>query len=298
MDVNGVMPPNSGSNILTTNVCIICLYTVYIIQCKGRDQRCKRPLKHDTVSCKIFYIIFIVDSLFYFNQVYLMTLIWGTYGLISSNRTLSNSGKFLDTFPSFGSPTILGLKRVAASRKTALYGGFVFVLSKWIGIIFMQRSSKSSSPIKVCVEPPKKTQSMAGGVEKAIEFCCENRHGWRHWRREGWDFVDGIQGVIKATHLDKRRRFFTMISGLRSGNVFLLKDVRIPKRSMEECCVFPQHFLSADFFKGDLLKVSVQTCFFLIYDGPNKMWTYQKPKEPEFDLMNPANRCRLGPCQL
>ena len=162
MDVNGVMSRTQEATFWQPPM-YVSLYTVYIIQCKGRDQRCKRPLKHDTVSCKIFYIIFIVDSLFYFNQVYLMTLIWGTYGLISSNRTLSNSGKFLDTFPSFGSPTILGLKRVAASRKTALYGGFVFVLSKWIGIIFMQRSSKSSSPIKVCVEPPKKTQSMAGG---------------------------------------------------------------------------------------------------------------------------------------
>lgn len=58
------------------------------------------------------------------------------------------------------------------SQALALQQSWVFVFrlvfSKWIGIIFMQRSSKSSSPIKVCVEPPKKTQSMAGeGVGKS-----------------------------------------------------------------------------------------------------------------------------------
>ena len=139
----------------------VCLYTVYIIQCKGRDQRCKRPLKHDTVSCRIFYIIFIVDSLFYFNQVYLMTLIWGTYGLISSNRTLSNSGKFLDTFPSFGSPTILGLR--------FSFGSFKMDRNHFHVI----RSSKSTSPIKVCVEPrttqkkPRYPWPGRGGVGKS-----------------------------------------------------------------------------------------------------------------------------------
>lgn len=274
MDVNGVMPPNSGSNILTTTHVCMFIYCIhfYNVQEEIKDARdLWNTIQYLARSSNFYCWLFILFQSSLFDEFDLRNL-----------QTSFHPIERCQIRESFWTH----------SQALALQQSWVFVFrlvfSKWKWNHFHGKVHPNLPPLKVCVEPPKK-QTIHWGGEKAIPFCCL-RHGWRHWRREGWDFVDGIQGVIKATHLDKRRRFFTMISGLRSGSFFLLKDLRIPKR----WSVFGfQHFRRADFFfSGPLNRVSVAAprCFFWedFKMGP----TYQKLKEPEFDLMNPAHRCR------
>ena len=170
---------------------------------------------------------------------------------------------------------------------------FVFrlVFSKWIGIIFMAKVIQIYLPWKFVLNHQKTNNPLGGRKSHPILLPSPC---WRHWRREGWDFVDGFQGVIKATHLDKRRRFFTIFRWFRAwdpGAFFLLKDLRIPKRRSGRMVFGFQHFLGRFFRRETSKKSFCANLFFLgFYDGPNKKWTYQSWRNLKFDLMNPAHR--------
>ncbi len=123
---------------------------------------------------------------------------------------------------------------------------------------------------------------MVAGVSRAILPLSFHRHDfcWRHWRSEGWDFVDGIQRVVKATYLDTRRWDLIFRGGGEGFSGIFWRDLRV------SWVRFWVKAVQKKKWKNGGLKIS-QICwrfsletfcenpvFFEILYGPNKKWTY------------------------